>query len=260
MGDVITRFKLETTQFDSKLRDASKGISELAHNLSIAGKDFDRFAKDHVQTAKSFGNVASGATNLKDKLNDLVGAYNKAAKAYNALSKEQQESEFGKAMAQSLQTLQQRIKDTKNELNTAPGFVDKLTERFTVNIDAMKLFNVGLQAVSGALDVAKDAFFSNEENLDEWGRTVESSESLYKGFLNALNTGDISGYLSNIDNIVKAARDAYDAMDELNTFNAFNQVNVEKTRTSMTESIVDYREGNGTKEAVKAAEKPTRRN
>ena len=253
MGDVITRFKLETTQFDSKLRDASKGISELAHNLSIAGKDFDRFAKDHVQTAKSFGNVASGATNLKDKLNDLVGAYNKAAKAYNALSKEQQESEFGKAMAQSLQTLQQRIKDTKNELNTAPGFVDKLTERFTVNIDAMKLFNVGLQAVSGALDVAKDAFFSNEENLDEWGRTVESSESLYKGFLNALNTGDISGYLSNIDNIVKAARDAYDAMDELNTFNAFNQVNVEKTRTSMTESIVDYREGNGTKEAVKAA-------
>jgi hypothetical protein len=42
-------------------------------------------------------------------------------------------------------------------------------------------------------------------------------------------------------------------MDELNTFNAFNQVNVEKTRTSMTESIVNYREGNGTKEAVKAA-------
>jgi hypothetical protein len=103
------------------------------------------------------------------------------------------------------------------------------------------------------LNVAKDAFSSNEETLDEWGRVVESSHSLYQGFLNALNTGDISGFLSNIDQIVKAARDAYDALDELGTFNAFNQINVERTRTNMTESIADYRGGQGSKETVKAA-------
>jgi hypothetical protein len=82
---------------------------------------------------------------------------------------------------------------------------------------------------------------------------VESSHSLYTGFLNALNTGDISGYLSNISQIVKAARDAYDALDNLGTYNAFNQINVERTRTNMTESIADYRGGKGTKDAVKAA-------
>jgi hypothetical protein len=114
-------------------------------------------------------------------------------------------------------------------------------------------FAGGFSTVSGALSVAKDAFFNNEEQLDEWGRVVESSHSLYTGFLNALNTGDISGYLSNINQIVKAARDAYDALDELGTFNAFNQINVERTRTNMTESIADYRGGKGTKDAVKAA-------
>ena len=45
MSDVITRFKLETTQFDSKLRDSAKSLSDLTHNLSMAGKDFERFAK-----------------------------------------------------------------------------------------------------------------------------------------------------------------------------------------------------------------------
>jgi hypothetical protein len=70
-------------------------------------------------------------------------------------------------------------------------------------------------AVGGAMKLAKDAFFASEQSLDEWGRTVASSESLYKGFLNALNTGDISGYLSNISQITQAARDAYNAMDEL---------------------------------------------
>ena len=89
--------------------------------------------------------------------------------------------------------------------------------------------------------------------MDAWGRTVESAKSVYDGFLYALNTGDISGFLGNINSIVQAARDAYDALDELGTYNAFNQRNVQKARTGMIESIVDFREGTGSKEDVKAA-------
>ncbi len=217
MGDVITRFKLETTQFDSKLRDEAKRLSDLTNQLSLAGKDFNKFAQQHVETARSFGQVASGATNLKDKLRDLVGAYNKVANAYNAMAKDQQQTDYGKALAESLQKLQGDIRQTKEEMNAMPGVLDKLTDRFTVNIDAIKLFNVGLQAAEGALKVAKDAFFASEANVDEWGRIVQSSKSVYEGFLTALNTGDISGYLSRIDEIVSAARTAYNELDRLGT-------------------------------------------
>lgn len=108
-------------------------------------------------------------------------------------------------------------------------------------------------AVGGAMKLAKDAFFNSEQSLDEWGRTVASSESLYKGFLNALNTGDISGYLSNISQITQAARDAYNAMDELATYNAFNRVNMAEARSGYTEAVADYREGKGSKESVQQA-------
>ena len=43
MGDVITRFKLETTQYDSKLRDSAKRLSELTERLQLAGKDFNKW-------------------------------------------------------------------------------------------------------------------------------------------------------------------------------------------------------------------------
>jgi hypothetical protein len=46
---------------------------------------------------------------------------------------------------------------------------------------------------------------------------MDSSKSLYEGFLTALNTGDISGYLSRIDSIVQAARIAYNELDRLGT-------------------------------------------
>lgn len=114
--DVITRFKLETTQFDSKLRDTAKGLQNIAHQAELGGKDFNNFSQKAIESARALGTVASGANNTKDKLRDLVGSYNDAAKAYNSLSEAAKQGEFGKAMAASLQKLQQDIKDTKEEL------------------------------------------------------------------------------------------------------------------------------------------------
>lgn len=217
MAEVITRFKLETTQYDSKLRDTAKSLADITRMASLAGNEFGKFTQKNVEAARSFGNIATSATNGKDKVKELVSAFNDVAKSYNVLTKEQQQSDFGQALAQSMQTLKGRISEAKAEINSTGGILGQLKDKFTINIDALKLFNVGLSAAKGALDVAKDAFFASEATVDEWGRIIASSESLYQGFLNALNTGDISGYLNRMDEIVQAARAAYDELDRLGT-------------------------------------------
>ena len=116
MAEVITRFKLETTQFDSKLRDAAKELRDVAKEAERGGKDFNNFSQKSVDAARSLGNVASGAKNTKDRVKDLVGAYNDAAKAYNSLTRAQQQSDFGKALAQSIGQLKDRISEAKQEL------------------------------------------------------------------------------------------------------------------------------------------------
>ena len=141
---------------------------------------------------------------------------------------------------------ERNIKNAQRQLND-------FTRSIGINMKSLSGMALAAGAVTGALKVVKDAFFANEQQLDEWGRTVDASKALYNGFLNALNNGDISGYLSNINTITEAARAAYDALDELGTFNAFNQVNVERTRTGMTEAIAGYRLGESSKESVQAA-------
>ena len=113
--DVITRFKLETTQFDSKLRDTAKGLQNVAKQAELGGKDFNNFSQKAIEAARALGTIQSGANNTKDKLRELVGSYNDAAKAYNSLSDAAKKGEFGRAMAASLEKLQQDIKDTKEE-------------------------------------------------------------------------------------------------------------------------------------------------
>lgn len=143
-----------------------------------------------------------------------------------------------------------QLEGFKNDNLSAGGVIKQLSGNLVAA--AAKFASIGT-AITAAMKVAKDAIFSNEQSLDEWGRTVKSAQSLYSGFLDALNTGNITGYLQNISNIVSAARQAYDALDELNTYNAFNQINQERARTSFTEAMADFREGSGSKENLQSA-------
>jgi len=224
MVDVITRFKLETTQYDSALRDAAKGLVNLTNTLSTAGKDFDRFAQKSVEQARALGQIESGATNVKDKLRDLVGAYNSVVKAYDSLTNEQKQSDYGKAMAASLDELQGRITSTKKELeemkNSTKGsgsLLDELASKFGLSTKALTTWGAAIGAAVGALKVSKDAFFASEQNLDDWNRTVYSAQSTYEAFLTSLNTSDVGGFLDRIGQITKAAMDAYNAIDRLQT-------------------------------------------
>lgn len=114
--DVITRFKLETTAFDSKIKQASKELSDYSRTATQAKEGFNQFTKANVDAARALGTMATSSNNAKAKVQELVSAYNEAAKAYEKLSDEQKQSDWAKALAGSLTQLQQRIKDTKQEM------------------------------------------------------------------------------------------------------------------------------------------------
>ena len=114
--DVITRFKLETTAFDSKIKQASKELSDYSKTATKAKEGFNQFTKANVDAARALGTMATSSNNAKVKVQELVGAYNEAAKAYEKLSDEQKQSDWAKALAGSLTQLQQRIKDAKQEM------------------------------------------------------------------------------------------------------------------------------------------------
>ena len=158
-------------------------------------------------------------------------------------------------MAQSLVKLTLESNQYERDIKQAQKSWNDFTKGIGLSVSKFTAVGAAIGAVSGALKVAKDAFFKNEQQLDEWGRMVESSKSIYNGFLNSLNNGDISGFLSKINTITEAARAAYDALDNLGTFNAFNQINTQRTRTGLTEAMAGYRMGETSKGDVQKAAK-----
>ena len=231
MADNILKLKVESSEYDAKLKKAAEGIRHLADVAHQSGGELTGLEKSELDYIKALGEMDTKSRTAAGSVRELESSYKELKVIYDQLNEVEKADYGGKALAASLEQIKQRAQEAKAQLESASqslsdngqqaqqssGLLDALASKFTLNIDALKLFDMGLSAVNMALDVAKEAFMSSEANVDEWGRVIDSSKSLYEGFLTALNTGDISGYLGRIDEIVQAARTAYNELDRLGT-------------------------------------------
>ena len=250
MADSIVRLRVESQEYDAKLKRAADGLTRYADECRKVGGTLEVVEQDTLDYVRALGQMDTTSRTATGKLAEMKKTFTELSVQYKNLTDAEKASPFGKALESSLNQLKGRISESKQQLdditkdingsNGLSGALDSLAEKFGVSIKTLASWGTALAAGKAALDVAKDAFFANESTVDEWGRTVESSKSLYEGFLTALNTGDISGYLSRINTIVKAAREAYNELDRLGTMKTIQapQISAQQTENERMRMMI----------------------
>ena len=227
MADSILRLRVDSAEYDNKLKQATNGLTRYVDECRKVGGTLEVVEKETLDYVRALGQMETTSRTATGKLAEMKKAFVELSAQYKSMTEEEKNSPFGKALASSLDQLKGRITDSKKSLDDInksingggglTGALDSLTSKFGMSIQSLAGWGAALSAGKVALDVAKDAFFASEATVDEWGRVMDSSKSLYEGFLTAINTGDISGYLSRIDSIVQAARIAYNELDRVST-------------------------------------------
>lgn len=227
MADSILRLRVDSAEYDNKLKQATNGLTRYVDECRKVGGTLEVVEKETLDYVRALGQMETTSRTATGKLAEMKKTFVELSAQYKSMTDEEKNSPFGKALAQSLDQLKGRITDSKKSLDSInqsingggglTSALDSLTSKFGMSVQSLAGWGTALAAGKVALDVAKDAFFASEATVDEWGRVMESSESLYRGFLNALNNGDISGYLGRIDQIVQAARTAYNELDRHGT-------------------------------------------
>ena len=241
MADSIVRLVVNSSEYDQKLKRAAEGLTRYADECRKVGGTLEVVEKDTLDYVRALGQMDAVSRTATGKLSEMKKTFTELSVVYKNMTDEEKNSPFGKALVTSLDQLKGRIQDSKSQLDGInksingggglTGALDSLSEKFGMSVQSLAGWGTALAAGKAALDVAKDAFFASESSVDEWGRTVAASQSLYEGFLTAINNGDISGYLSNIDSIVKAARLAYDELDKLGTMKTIQAPQISKQQT-----------------------------
>lgn len=241
--DIITRFKLETTGFDSKIKEAARNLSAYSKTATQAKEGFNQFTKANVEAAKALGTMATSTTNVKDRTKELVSAFNDAAKAYNSLTKEQQQSDWAQALAGSLTQLQQRIKETKAEMQGIGDGMKNVGGGGGSNFEgALSVFagNMATKATDALMQLGNEVLNITKESM----QMAAQAQGVETAFARLNNPGLLDGLrqathgtVSDLD-LMKAAVKFEDfklPLSELGTMLAFAQQKAKDTGQS-----VDY--------------------
>ena len=239
MADSILRLKVDSQEYDNKLKRAAEDVKRYAENCRAAGGTLEHLDENVEEFVRSIGQMGTVSQSAKGSINEMTKAFTELSVQYNKLTEEEKAAPFGKALNESLNTLKGRIQEGNaeiKEINDSLGgnggglkdTLDQIAGKFGLNIEQLTKFGSVIGVATTALKVAKDAFMTSETNVDDWGRTVASAESVYESFLQTLNTGDFSGFLSRLNDVINKAKEAYNALDELQT--RMTIINPERTR------------------------------
>ena len=267
MANSLLKLTVESSEYDAKLKKAAEGIRHLADVAHKSGGDLTGLEKAELDYIKALGDMETKSRTAAGSVRELESTYKELKVVYDQLNEVEKADEGGKALAASLDQIKQRAQEARAQLDNASkslqenadagkedsSVLAQLASKLTVNIDALKLFDIGLQAAKAALDVAKDAFFASETNVDEWGRTLRSADGIYQSFLHSLNTSDFSSFLNNIGQVTQAAREAYNALDELGTRMTIINPERAKLQARQQELRADIRRNGADSEVGKAA-------
>ena len=232
MADSIVRLKVESQEYDAKLKRAAEGLQRYADGCRKVGGTLEVVEKETLDFVKAIGNMETTSKSATGKLSEMKKTFTELSVEYKKLTDQEKQSPFGKALAESLDQLKVRIKDSKDELDDInksingggglSGALDTLTGKFGLNIEQLTKFGGVAAVATTALEVAKDAFFESEQNIDEWGRTIEGAKGAYNVFLDTLNNGNWSGFFQNLQTAIKGGRDLYDTLDRLGSIKSNN--------------------------------------
>lgn len=232
MSDSIIRLRIDSQEYDNKLKRAAEGLSRYADECRKVGGTMEVVEKETLDYVRAVGQMDTKSRTATGSLAEMKKTFTELGVQYKNLTEAEKNSPYGRALAQSLEELKARItgaqgkiKDVTSDIsgtNGLSGALESIAGKFGLSTSQLSGFGVALTAGSAALQVAKDAFMASDANIDAWGQTVDTCKSLYEGFLIALNTGDFSGFYSHIDGIIAAARKAYDELDRLGTLKTIN--------------------------------------
>ena len=115
MADVISRLRLESGEFDSKIKRAGQELLAYSSHCRKMGLEMGYANKDAQDFARQLGSMATVSQTARGKISELSEAFVNAKVMYKNMTDEEKNNTFGKNLAASLDQLKIRIEAAKQD-------------------------------------------------------------------------------------------------------------------------------------------------
>ena len=153
MADSILRLKVESAEYDSKLKKASQGLQHYIDECRKAGGTLAVVEDDTLAFVKALGEMPTVAQGGTQSLREMTRSITDLTMQYRSLTDEEKNSPFGQAMAASIQTLTNRAgeaRDAMDDVQAAIKHAASDTRVFDQIASAAGLATSSFQTFQGA--------------------------------------------------------------------------------------------------------------
>lgn len=192
MADVITRLKVESQEYDSKIKRATQGLMAMEEACRKVGGTLAILDKEDKAFVEGLGRMETVSKSARGRLNELTQAYTELSIQYKRLTDEEKKGDFGKALSSSLGQLKGRITDAKQQLaevdkelgDASKSGIDfnsvltSLGQRFGINSELMSVMTSGTLASTAAVTAGAAAVAYAAKQWAEYNGEIAKQQSM----------------------------------------------------------------------------------
>lgn len=118
MSDNILRLRVDSAEYDAKLKRATDGLTRYIDGCRKVGGTLEYVEKETLDYVKALGNMGTVSTSATGKLSELKKAFVELSYQYKQMTSAEKSGAFGKALSSSLDKLKTDIKSTQKDLDS----------------------------------------------------------------------------------------------------------------------------------------------
>ena len=166
MADSILRLKVDSQEYDAKIKRAAEGIQQYAQKCREAGGTLEHL-DDGVQSfVQALGHMNTVASGTKGQLREMSNALTTLTQVYRGLTDEEKASPFGQELAKGIQQLTERagsVQDAMADVQASIKHAASDTRLFDQMAQGMSVVTATFQGLTGA---AKLFGIESKDNLE----------------------------------------------------------------------------------------------
>lgn len=153
MADSILRLKVESQEYDQKIKRAAEGIQQYAQKCREVGGTLEHLDEGVLDFVKALGQMDTVASNSKQQLREMSNALTTLTSTYRGLTDEEKASPFGQELAKGIDMLTERagqIQDTMGDVQASIRNTASDTRVFDQVAGGVTILTSTMQTAQGA--------------------------------------------------------------------------------------------------------------
>lgn len=180
MADTIIRLKVESQEYEGKIKRAVQGLQQLEKHVRDMGAGFEVAEKADLEFVRALGDMETQTQSVKGQMREFTEAILTLKQQYDRLTDEEKFGEWGQAMMGSIDKLKVRASNLKDEMGDLDEELKNMASD-TAFTDGVGMMTRTIGACSAAITVwASDSKEMEQviKDLAKIGATVAAIEEL----------------------------------------------------------------------------------